>query len=93
MSHALDIAYALLRKTAGAGRAIATGMHAVGRTGNFLSKQLAEAGVESEAAHAAAKLAPWYGVWRAGKAVKDTDTVQRGLAKIRELRSGQEDED
>jgi hypothetical protein len=88
MSRALDIAYKLLHKTAGAAGAVVKGVHGVNRVGGFLSKQLSEAGVTSETAHAAAKLLPWYGVYRAGKAVKESEPVQRGLAKIRELRGG-----
>lgn len=90
MSRALDIAYAMLHKEAGAAKVVGGALRILGRTGNALSKQLAEAGVRSESAHILAKAAPYAAAAYGAKKVWDSEPVQKIRAKIQSLRSGQQ---
>ena len=92
MSRAADIAYAILRKEAGAGRMIAGAFRGLNRAGNALSRQLAEAGVKSEVAHLAAKVAPYVAAGWGAKKTWESGPVQRLRAKIKYLRGKEQPE-
>jgi hypothetical protein len=71
----------LLLKTAGLAGDAARGAVAAGKgflsSGHHISKVMAEHGVESPLAHAAAKTAPYLAAAAGGKAVYESEPVQR----------------
>lgn len=89
MSRAIDIAYEILHKQAGAAKVVGGAFRVLSRTGNALSKQLAEAGVKSETAHILAKAAPYAAAAYGAKKIWESGPVQRIREKVRSLRSGQ----
>jgi hypothetical protein len=90
MSRALDIAYAILHKTAGAGRLIGGAFHGLNRAGNAISRQLEEAGVRSETAHLLAKAAPYAVTAYGAKKAWESEPVQKIREKVHELRQGEQ---
>jgi hypothetical protein len=93
MSRALDIAYALLHKTAGAGKVIAGTFSGLNRAGNALANQLTEAGVKSETAQLAARASPYVAAALVGNKVRKSETYQRLKAKAKSLYGGQSEEE
>jgi len=93
MSRALDIAYALLHKTAGAGKVIAGTLGAMNRAGNAVANQLTEAGVKSETAHLMAKASPYVAAALVGNKVRKTETYQKLKDKVKSLYGSKPEEE